>query len=337
MAIDDLWISKRTKAKTDRYGKGMRYRVRVPGYPAKNFRTRDAAVRAEAIMRSEKPKVRVDMTVGHALDLWLAGKKGLRPRGYEAAANAAGHVRSHWAEMQTDQVRTYDVQAWLAGLALGEASKHKILQALAGSFKVAMQAGAIEANPCDGIKIPKGQKRDQHHLTIEQVGKIAKECGEYAPMVWLLATCGPRIGECCNLNVGDVTPKKKRLRVRESKNGEPRDVPIPATTVLAMLDLSRDPSEPLFTSPTGKRLDPRQWSARVWRPARERAGFPDLHVHDLRHTAASLMIASGATPKDVQRALGHKSAAMTLDLYAGHWDKALDDVGRRMDQAIKGH
>ncbi len=338
MAVDDLWVSKRTKAKTDRYGKGLRYRVRVEGHPAKSFRTLEAARRVEAVWRTEKPKAHIDMTVGQALDRWLAGKKGLRPRGYEAAANAAGHVRSHWADTQADQVRTFEIEEWLASLNLGEASKHKILQALAGSLKVALQSGAIEANPADGIKIPKGQKRDQRHLDLDQLAKIAAECGAYEPMVWLLGTCGPRIGECCALNVGDVyqvgRTKARRLRITKSKNGEPRDVPIPAS-VLAKLDLNRAPTEPLFTSPTGKRLDRRQWSSRVWRPARDRAGFPGLHVHDLRHTAASLMIASGATPKDVQRALGHKSAAMTLDMYAGHWDKALDDVAAKMEASIK--
>lgn len=334
MAIDDLWISKRTKERTAKYGTGLRYRARVPGHPAKSFRTLDAARRWAAIKTTENPQTHIDMTVGEALDKWLAGKKGLRPRGYEAAANAAGHVRTAWADVMTAQVHTYDVQAWIASIPLGEASKHKILQAIAGAFRVAVQAGAIDTNPADEIKIPHGHKRDQRHLDVEQLCQIAAECGPYAPMIWLLGSCGPRIGECCNLDVGDVNRRTKRLRVRESKNGEPRDVPIPAT-VLAMLDLTRAPSTPLFTTPTGKRLDPRQWSARVWRPARERAGMPGLHVHDLRHTAATLMIASGATPKDVQRALGHKSAAMTLDLYAGSWDKALDEVGVRMDAQLR--
>lgn len=61
-----------------------------------------------------------------------------------------------------------------------------------------------------------------------------------------------------------------------------------------------------------------------------------LRIHDLRHTAASLMILSGATVKDVQAALGHKSAAMTLDRYAGWWDTGLDEVGRRMDALVSG-
>ena len=57
-------------------------------------------------------------------------------------------------------------------------------------------------------------------------------------------------------------------------------------------------------------------------------------MHDLRHTAASLMIRSGATPKDVQMALGHKSASMTLDLYAGWWSDALDGVSAKMEKML---
>lgn len=335
MAIDDMWVSKRTKQHTDRYGKGLRYRVRVPGHPAKSYRTRDAALRAEAILRTEKVRPHARMTVGRALDLWLAGKKGLTTRGYEAAKNAHAHAYAHWSGLMCDQVRGYDVQAWLVGLDLGPASQSKILQAISGAMKVAVQAGAVDANPCDGVKVGKGDRRGPMFLDVAGLEKVAAECGTYAPMVWLLGTCGLRIGECCRLDVGDVTVRTRRLHVRKSKNGQPRDVPIPRA-VLAKLDLTRPKDSPLFTAARGGRIDQRRWSSDVWRPARVRAGFPGLHVHDLRHTAASLMIASGATPKDVQRALGHKSAAMTLDLYAGHWDKALDDVGERMGRMIDG-
>jgi integrase len=45
------------------------------------------------------------------------------------------------------------------------------------------------------------------------------------------------------------------------------------------------------------------------------AGVPDVRVHDLRHTAASLWLAAGTDPKVVQRVLGkHAAAAMTMDL-----------------------
>lgn len=54
-----------------------------------------------------------------------------------------------------------------------------------------------------------------------------------------------------------------------------------------------------------------------WREAIAAIGRPELRVHDLRHTAASVWLGSGADPKVVQRVLGHASAAMTMDLY-GH-------------------
>ncbi|MFG1626781.1 tyrosine-type recombinase/integrase [Kribbella sp. NPDC049227] len=44
-------------------------------------------------------------------------------------------------------------------------------------------------------------------------------------------------------------------------------------------------------------------------------GVPTLRVHDLRHTAASVWLGSGADPKVEQRILGHASAARTVDVY----------------------
>jgi integrase len=61
--------------------------------------------------------------------------------------------------------------------------------------------------------------------------------------------------------------------------------------------------------------------------------MPGLHPHELRHTAASLAIASGATIKVVQQMLGHKSATMTLDLYGHHNADQLDE---RLHDAAMG-
>jgi Phage integrase family len=60
------------------------------------------------------------------------------------------------------------------------------------------------------------------------------------------------------------------------------------------------------------------------------AGLDGLTPHELRHTAASLAVASGASVKAVQRMLGHASAAMTLDVYAGLFEDDLDGVADRM-------
>ena len=61
--------------------------------------------------------------------------------------------------------------------------------------------------------------------------------------------------------------------------------------------------------------------------------FPPITPHDLRHTAASLAISAGANPKGVQTMLGHKSAALTLDPYAGPFEDDLNNVAERLDRA----
>ncbi|TFC24393.1 hypothetical protein E3O55_15455 [Cryobacterium sp. MDB1-18-2] len=58
-----------------------------------------------------------------------------------------------------------------------------------------------------------------------------------------------------------------------------------------------------------------------------------MTLHDLRHTAASLAIASGANVKAVQRMLGHASAAMTLDVNADLFDDDLDAVAVGLNHA----
>ena len=65
------------------------------------------------------------------------------------------------------------------------------------------------------------------------------------------------------------------------------------------------------------------------------SGLAFLTPHDLRHTAASLAIASGASVKHVQRMLGHKDAAMTLNVYASLFEDDLDAVSDRLDDAIR--
>ena len=64
------------------------------------------------------------------------------------------------------------------------------------------------------------------------------------------------------------------------------------------------------------------------------AEFPRVTVHELRHTAASLMIASGANVKTVQSQLGHKTATMTLDQYGHLFPDDLDDVADKMDDLV---
>lgn len=347
MAVTDLWFRK-DKTPTARNGKGLRYRVTVTGHRARSFRTKGAAEAYELTLKtSGPPKPRPDTTVGDLLDAYKATKAGLSKSARSVVAGAIGHVRERWADTRVDDVYSHEVQAWISALSYTRAGqqvaasrdlKSKALAALRGTLDIARARGEIDTNPCAGVSLGRAQRRDARFLTVDQLGSLAAAADRFEAMVWTLGTTGVRVGECCAANVGDVTTKTvsgrkvHRLRVRKSKNGTPRDVPIPAST-FARLDLARAAAEPLFLSVQGKRVNVRNFRRRVFEPAAATVD-PELHVHDLRHTAASLMIRSGATVKDVQRALGHKSAAMTLDLYSHWWDDALDGVSERMESLL---
>ena len=72
----------------------------------------------------------------------------------------------------------------------------------------------------------------------------------------------------------------------------------------------------------------------VFEKAKADLGLGALRIHDLRHTAASLAVAAGANVKVVQRMLGHSSAAMALDVYAGLFADDLEDVAERIDSLV---
>ena len=94
------------------------------------------------------------------------------------------------------------------------------------------------------------------------------------------------------------------------KGHERRDVPIPRFLVndLARHVAGRPADALVFTAPQGGVLRVRSFRRVALDPAAESVGIPGLHPHALRHTAASLAIASGADVKVVQQTLGHKSA-----------------------------
>ena len=64
-------------------------------------------------------------------------------------------------------------------------------------------------------------------------------------------------------------------------------------------------------------------------------GLTEITPRELRHTAASLAMSAGANVKAAQRMLGHASAAMTLDVYAGLFGDDLDQVADRLDAAAR--
>ncbi|NYH79556.1 integrase [Actinopolyspora biskrensis] len=89
----------------------------------------------------------------------------------------------------------------------------------------------------------------------------------------------------------------------------------------------------LFTAPQGGVLRVRNFRRAVFDAAVRDVGPEGFHPHELRHTAASSAIASGADVKLVQQMLGHETATMTLDLYGHLFPDRLNEIADRMDEA----
>ena len=91
----------------------------------------------------------------------------------------------------------------------------------------------------------------------------------------------------------------------------------------------------VFPAPEGGYLRLENFRKRVWSPAITAAGVAPLRVHDLRHTCASLAIAAGADVKDLQRMMGHASAALTLDRYGHLMPGQARSVADRLDEMAR--
>lgn len=227
---------------------------------------------------------------------------------------------------------------------------------LAGVLDQAMKDRRITRNPARGLEgLPRKRKRGERHryLTHDQVIRLADACESdlHAAVVLTLAYTGLRWGEMLALRVRDFDALRGRIEVNRSavevarrmevgtpKSGEQRSVAVPKFLVERMARLCEGKTREDLIFGDGidgylRRPNTSDGTRSWWLTALSEAGLDRLVLHDLRHTAASLMISSGANVKAVQRQLGHSSAAMTLDRYSDLFDDDLDAVGARLNDA----
>jgi integrase len=200
-----------------------------------------------------------------------------------------------------------------------------------------------------GVKLPKRPPQRNVYLTAAQLGRLADEAGRYLSLVLLLGVGGLRWGEAAALRVSDVDFLRRRIGLHRNavevngkfavgslKSNKNRTVALPAFVVDALAETAKGKSRDdlLWPSRAGGYLaSPAtgSWLAGAVQRCRETdPTFPRVTAHDLRHTAASLAISAGANPKEVQRMLGHASAAMTLDVYADLFDSDLETVAENV-------
>jgi integrase len=137
------------------------------------------------------------------------------------------------------------------------------------------------------------------------------------------------------LVVESVTPVAGVMAFGPTKGHERRKVPIPRFLVeeLAQHVAGKASGDLVFTGERGAVMRSQTFQRAALTQAAKELGILGFHPDELRHTAASLAIASGADLKVVQQMLGHKSATMTLDEYGHLFGDRLDVVADAMNAA----
>jgi integrase len=354
VAVYDLWYRKvdGRRHKTALYGSGKRWQARWRDahdvQRKRNFTNRDEAERFLADLRIT-PEVRQSrLTVGQQYEVWIRTKRGLSA-GHVANLESKwrNHVAPVWADRRLVDVRHSDVAGWAGELSASasESVAKQALMVLSGVFRLAVRDGLLAADPTAGVTARTPVRRRGRSLTAVQVQALAEACGPDGVVVRVLAFTGIRWGELAGLRVRDLDVARGRLTVARSvsehggrltvsaktKNRKTREVGVPPALLAELAALAEGlPGEaPLLPARRGGIRRHSRFYKR-WGVAVEQLGLGDLRPHDLRHTAASLAIASGADVKAVQRMLGHSSATLTLDTYGHLWEDGLDEVARRM-------
>lgn len=282
------------------------------------------------------------------------------------------YVLPRWSDTRIGDIRASQVEQWIRELSEGTASTsrtkssgvagsprsatvvYRALGVLAGILDTAVRDGRVPRNVARGAQnLPtKRSEKPRRYLTHDEVVRLAEAASTptYRTLLLVLAYCGLRWSEAIGMHVRDVNFERDRIQVDRAavevegrivvgapKNWERRIVPFPEflETPLRELCLGKGPDDLVFTDLDGNHLRRTKTSVGTtswFSAALEQSGIERLTPHDVRHTAASLAISSGANVKAVQRMLGHKSAAMTLDTYADLFEDDLADVAARMNQ-----
>lgn len=255
------------------------------------------------------------------------------------------HILPRWGTVRLGDVTHEAIQEWTGSFTLAGGTVRKILGVLSGILELAVITKRLAVNPAVAVVRPKQTIKRRRYLNAHQVEQLAHAAGDGFDAIMVLAYCGLRFGELAALRVGAVDQLRRRFRIEESvtevngvlswgmpKDHQRRSVPFPdfLDEAIAARMTGRGPNDPLFPSAQGGVLRVRNLRRGWFDGAAVAVGLDGLTPHELRHTAASLAVAAGASVLALQRMLGHDKPSTTLDVYADLFDEDLDDVAQRL-------
>jgi len=210
----------------------------------------------------------------------------------------------------------------------------------------AIDAGLLTNNPADRAKPPRpraGRPTEMKFWDAEQLHRFLDHVeGDRLKAAWhLLAMTGMRRGEVLGLRWHDIDLEARRLAVRHTitavgyaitestpKTHQARTIDLdPGTAEQLRAHLERQPKEKeawgpgyrdsdlVFRREDGSPVHPQLFSQQFEREIR-RAGLPQIRLHDVRHTHATIALRAGVPIKVISERLGHEDPAFTMKQYA---------------------
>jgi integrase len=307
-------------------------------------------------------------TVRSYLKHWLETvKPQLRPETYRHYTHIVlRYVTPELGDIKLKDLRPDHIQALYAARREAGTSEsmmdylHSVLRrALGHAFKW----GLIPRNPVSVVESPKPKRVEMKVWDADQVRIFlnATEGDRFEALYLMAVTTGMRMGELLGLRWSDLDWETGRLHVQRQLQhvvGEGLVLVEPKTrtgrrpialgpSMLAKLLVHRERQQQerlfsgedwqehglIFPSLVGTPKGPSELRREFKRLAKQ-AGLPEIRFHDLRHTAATLMLQQGVHPKVVQERLGHSSINITLDIYSHVFPNLQEDAAGRLEDLL---
>lgn len=243
------------------------------------------------------------------------------------------HLEPTFGDQTLRSITPAGVREWHAGLAHVPSVRAHAYALLKSILSTAVEDGEITKNPCGIRGASKVQRvKEIRPATLDELDAITEAMPNRMRLaIQLSAWCALRFGEVTELRRKDVDAKNGVVRIRRGvvrDHGEVyvdtpksaagvRDVHVPPHLTPMLKAHLRDHTQIgadgllFYAVTTGAQL-PHSSLEWHWRRARNAAGRPDLTLHGLRHTGATLAAQSGATVKELMARLGHTTPAMAM-------------------------
>jgi len=205
------------------------------------------------------------------------------------------------------------------------------INTLSNALQYAVKHKLIENNPCELVEKPRIEKKEMSIWTEEQLNQFKNICeGYYLEGAMHLLFYGLRHGEILGLTIDCVDFTNKQINIKNTlvTTGEgvkfqktPKTVASKRVIPLAddTLNLIRSAiggrkSGLVFITSEGNHIHPRSFQ-RSFKLLTDRAKLPNIRLHDMRHSACSLLLSNGCDLKTVSQLLGHANTRISTDIY----------------------